>query len=908
MKMLTLSAMATARLRANKRSYASLILGIFLSIFLVSLFVLGVYAVYQGTLEQRYQKVGNLDMVVLDNDFLTDEAILGLGDFDRLGHAYVTGQISDSSIHLGYYDEIGMKLLNLAPVEGNLPRNPGEIAMEASAMEVLEGEWAIGALLELEILPVDGIAETRTFTLVGILPEQSEYLYKSDHNGVSHFPAIVTCSTEPTFSSGRVACHRMMGLKEGVTLMEALPNFWDKYLRPEVVSSMYGLSASAQQVQFYSMEDIQYVEQDMFNLMVMISILAFALILSCCVGISGAMEGVLSKRREEIGVLRAIGATRRQIRRMFGRENLILALVVSPVAIGAACGATWLLSLLMPDKLFFRFRLWLVLPIAAFSVTVILLSGYVPLVRASKLMPMSVIRDTAMLRRSKKVKSKAVFDAPKLISARQVRFNPTRQVGASLLVALMLLVCGLTVGVMTSFTQFSIENYPGFYLNYNGPYDLDYIPTYDSEPLSSQSIRQISTLDHVKSIRVDRKLPVLLNLPNVPRYVWLEDDTEQFGMLDSEALNQALSLLPEDYGSFYAERHDEDRREYLNLCKTYGFSGNAYQTSIVTIDLNLENLAVISQHLSEGSIDIDAINEGRAVLVYAPNVWIKTFATGGWTTYTGSPDNPPTDDDFWTSNLVAWNDTFYAGQTLSVTQLYQTEEGGAVIRTDASIPVCGVFTELPDSIMDVWATNAIITTEQGLENMNLRMEGLRTVALYVDEMTLAEEEVLTRQLTAISRRSEHYSVDNQVARFRESEESNRQTFLLFLSVLTVFFTVSVGMIVSSVTRQLHSQGRTIGMLRAVGADEKAILGCYSGQIRAAVWGGFALSGSLFGVIQLINMLNVPARFLRNLLEAGLTLGSLAALTLLCSLVCRVILGLRIREIVNKSIIDNIREL
>ncbi len=351
MRMLTYSSFASARLRANKRSYASLIFGIFLSIFLVSMFVLGVYAVYQGTLEQRYQKVGHLDMVILDNELLNDEAVMALGDYDRLGHAYVTGRVSDSSIYLGYYDETGSDLLDLIPVEGRLPRNPGEIAMEHSAMEVLEADWAIGQTVELEITPVDGIAEKRTFTLVGILPERSEHLHKSDHNGVSYFPAILTATTEDAFSSGRLACHKMMSLKEGVSLTEALPNFWDNYLRPEFVSSLYGLSISAKQVQFYTLEDIQYVELDMFNLIVMISILAFALILSCCVGISGAMEGVLSKRREEIGVLRAIGATRRQIRRMFGRENLILALVASPLAIGAACLVTWLLALLMPERL-----------------------------------------------------------------------------------------------------------------------------------------------------------------------------------------------------------------------------------------------------------------------------------------------------------------------------------------------------------------------------------------------------------------------------------------------------------------------------------------------------------------------------------------------------------------------------
>ena len=121
------------------------------------------------------------------------------------------------------------------------------------------------------------------------------------------------------------------------------------------------------------------------------------------------MDGVLSKRREEIGVLRALGATRRQIRRMFGRENLILALLVAPVALVAGCLAVWVLGLMMPKLVRFGLKLWLILPIIVFSVITILLAGYLPLVRASRLMPMSVIRDTQMLRRSKSVKSKKVF-------------------------------------------------------------------------------------------------------------------------------------------------------------------------------------------------------------------------------------------------------------------------------------------------------------------------------------------------------------------------------------------------------------------------------------------------------------------------------------------------------------------
>ena len=121
------------------------------------------------------------------------------------------------------------------------------------------------------------------------------------------------------------------------------------------------------------------------------------------------------------------------------------------------------------------------------------------------------------------------------------------------------------------------------------------------------------------------------------------------------------------------------------------------------------------------------------------------------------------------------------------------------------------------------------------------------------------------------------------------------------------------MIVSSVTRQLNAEGRTIGMLRAVGADEKAILGCYSGQLNAAIFGGLGISGAvyiLFLIFYIMDAIGNPwfKLTLSTVLQwagvIGITFGVAAA----CWVLSRFFLGLRIREILKKSIIDNIREL
>ena len=151
----------------------------------------------------------------------------------------------------------------------------------------------------------------------------------------------------------------------------------------------------------------------------------------------------------------------------------------------------------------------------------------------------------------------------------------------------MLLTCGLTVEVMMSVADYSIENHPGFYLSNHSPVSIDYIPTYDSVPLSVQSIRQIKSLDNVRSVCVGRKLPILLDLPNVPRYVYAEDEMNQYGMLDDRAFEEAMSMtmnLPDL--SYYSEKRDADRTKYLELCKDYGFDRNAF----LTFSLSLGNI------------------------------------------------------------------------------------------------------------------------------------------------------------------------------------------------------------------------------------------------------------------------------------------------------------------------------
>ena len=109
---------------------------------------------------------------------------------------------------------------------------------------------------------------------------------------------------------------------------------------------------------------------------------------------------------------------------MFGRESWLLALTVAPLSIALSCLFVWGLALWMPENMLFQFNPLLILPVIVLSAAVILLSGSIPLRRVSNQMPMSVLRDTQLLRKAKHLRSRKQFSVSSLIARRQARPRP----------------------------------------------------------------------------------------------------------------------------------------------------------------------------------------------------------------------------------------------------------------------------------------------------------------------------------------------------------------------------------------------------------------------------------------------------------------------------------------------------
>ena len=314
MKQLSINHISAASIRANRKTYLSLAVGIVLAVLLATVMTLCAFGLIKALERKAVQIVGWTDCILLDEPDITDESLRQSGLFDRIGHQFVAASVTDSNVYLGWLDEAGQDVLCRAPAEGRMPEQRGEIAIERSALERLRLESEIGDTVTWTLLPVDGVPEERSFTIVGILREQSGALdvsgfFWSSDSAVRNWPAALI-SPEEAFATGRVAAHRAMTYASFTGLSQVK----DRY----DFGDFFGVSRTQAKV-----EDSDPARTDAAayaQTTAMLFILGGALLLAVCIGISSAMEGVLASKTEEIGMLRAVGATKRQIRRIFGND------------------------------------------------------------------------------------------------------------------------------------------------------------------------------------------------------------------------------------------------------------------------------------------------------------------------------------------------------------------------------------------------------------------------------------------------------------------------------------------------------------------------------------------------------------------------------------------------------------
>ena len=921
MKRLSVNRIAAAGLRADQRGYRAMAAGIFLSIFFIATLCQCAWGVYVAAVQGVRARMGQADAFYFDADEYSDADIMDEGSFDRLGHIAMTAQAG--GLYIGSYDEAAASIMDRRYASGRAPEKAGEMAAEKSFLDHLSIAAEIGESFELTITPIDGLSETRTYTLTGVLAEQTS---RFDWDSVAYFsetrfctlPSALVSQEEAPFASGRVVTQRVMTLKRGVSLEKALARNFDEdgHLTAPLLIGLTDFGRLTVSGGFFSWND-GFSDEEVTTLFIMLALLGGSLLLACCVGIAGAMEGQLARKTKEIGMLRAVGATRRQIRRIFGREAWLVALVMAPVSLACACLAVWGMSRAFPSLIAFDIQPVILVPIAVLSVACIVISAFVPLRRASRVMPMGVLRDTHLLRRMGRVKSRNSYKPAQLIAWRQNRLHPLRPLGAGALTGLML-VCMLSA--LSLFSQMSDQVIRSnaafsayFYMDYATT--NSYYTMLPDRALSAGDIAQIEALPGVKKARERSAANVCWITDSAPSYLTNADlYTYSYLLSEEELLRRAHTqddaqlydyLDTSDEGMIEIRREAAETNERVRR-ETGAEAGEAL-VPLGLMVLDDEALRRYASDVVDGAIDLDAINRGEQVLLCAPDRYVRIETKNGKVIGARMSNKP-----FQGATLIAHNDgDFSAGETLELMLLTgpeadftaQSAEGFyAGLEERRAAVTIGAVLNNTTSLYGMDSAVTLFTTRRGLNAMGFSMDRVDSLDIYTEgAMSAEEEQALSESVESILRRADNMSFYDELQTARAARQQNAMVMTALLSVALLFFAVAVSMITGGVTRRIRADACMIGTLRAVGADAKTVAGCYRMQILLSI----AL-GLLVGLACMIALLTsyYGRVWWMRIAAPACVLGFSA----LCYAACMLALRSRIRETISRSIVENIREM
>ena len=888
MKRLTIGRIAAANLRNNRRSYLSMALGIVLAVMMITSMCLLAQGIVLKMQADVQDKVGEENGMLLAADGITDDALMTTGMFTNLAHVTNYASVADTNLYIGCYDDAAWTMLHRRFLSGRAPQSEGEIAMEQMSLYRLGlDDTQVGDTITLTMADAEGnpTGETRTYMLCGILVNQSDNLnaeyYTSVYKGKGYctFPALITAPQNQY--SGNTFQHILFQRNSFVT-----ERMIDEYVTAHFDRSYCVFVKSNGQLQSGNMsmyENNFGLTYAASQLIIILLILGLSIVLAAGIGIATAMESQLARKTEEIGMLRAVGATRRQIRRIFGREAWMLALVLSPVSVSLGVLAAWIVVRFVPDKINFAPTPAILLPILLFTAIMMLTSSYLPLRRVSAIAPMQVLKDAATMRKARRFRAKKQFKTASLLSWRQIRLHPTRQLGAAVMVAIMLFfVFGMTVSyfAISTDTPLAYALQPKNHDGYLGFFQIRY-----PDALSTQSMLELAHLPQVSAVQEQRTMQVQSASSHVGEYIQGTNE-------------RSYSWRVDDYAQQSQEA--EDIRALMGLEQNEFILTHAL---VVCTDIN-----VLRSCIDEGQIDLAALDEGREVLIYMPETWVEEVRTGD-NEWFGQVSRMP----LRRYSAYYTNDQFHPGDMLPLFQLISDsfEEfmfGEANVADmelhQANVRIGAVLTgsELP-GINGYISEGTIITTPKGLQALGFWHGNQNRVVVELSgELDAATEAFVTQEVNRIAMRGD-MTVYNYIESQRESHENTVRGRITLAAVILLFFAVSVSMIVTGVTRRLQSDRRAIGTLRAVGADAGVIFRCYAGQALLSVG-----IGAVLGVASgyLLTTTNVYYYYGMTIWPVYLMQLCIAAL---CGACCLGILWLRVKRMVlNQPIVEMIKEL
>ncbi|GAA0775037.1 ABC transporter permease [Clostridium subterminale] len=558
-------------LKDNKKRTILTIIGIILSVALITSICTFILTVQNSMLENTKKTIGAFHVAITnvsENEINKIETNPKVNSIGVMVSEDAVPFIKNKSIQLNYLNEAALKLMNVNLEEGQLPKNDNEIVIERWILRYFNEEIKVGDGVKIQ----DETGNERNYILSGIAKDD----WKNQSEGISKAYLIKNSSIIKEDSTVLVEINEKADKQEVISEISNLISGKSKVnqnkdlLRLTGESSNGGLNRSIYSVTF---------------------IVIGIVVLATVVVIYNAFHISIAERMKQFGLLRAIGTTKKQIMTLVIREASIMILIGIPLGIFFGIVSVYCIvftfSKISGFGDFSNLKV-VISPLALLisggvGAVTIYFSAYLPARGAGKTSPLVAISSQSLIKKEKKNKSGKFLGrflkVDTTIALKNVKRNKRR-----FYVTVLSMAISVTLFVaFTSFAKFSSnfaekvteDNDMAFsiFQNYN---------TDEPQDIDGKIIEEVKSIPGIEETYINYK------------YIPME------GFVDNSA-------IPEEVRQWASENDSED----LFNSKVDGENKSKIRVVFQAYEDN--KLEAAKKYIKEGSID--NLKDGEVIIV-----------------------------------------------------------------------------------------------------------------------------------------------------------------------------------------------------------------------------------------------------------------------------------------------------
>lgn len=728
-------ALSTRYLKQNKKRTFLTLIGIILSFSLVATIGLFVKSAEKSQIENaKYMQGFSFH---LGYETYTEDILLKVSNnpnvqlYGIMEHGD-TVDYNDIYIDRYYMDKGATELFKYSVKEGRMPQNDSEISID---------QWAKNSIKENLNLGDKIVIEGKPYTVVGFL--------KNDE----YFQRTKSCRAI-SFSNAP---------KNGQLMVEISP----KADFNETLKNLSKLTTNENLILNQSL--IRLNEMSSNKVLIIVACIAVAVVVSASiVVIHNSFQINVAERLKQFGLLRSIGATKKQIKRIVFREATILLIIAIPIGLSISLGAIYGLNfvfklILKGDKYLSLVRIDVGVLIISIIITIlaVYISSLVPASFVGNISPLAAISSRVIIKkdvvkRRKYPLLKKIFNYKVVMAVKNIRRNPGR-------CRTMILSIVISSALFITFTSFMDEVFT--MKSPNEAYetiDLDVSRSSDKEGTAGDNNQIVDN----SSGEVDNLAAQLSTLSNVDKvYIQYPD---VFGMAEVP-LNKRIK---EAEGILQKRKFEDGYKEVIGT-KIKGYDKVA-----------LEDL---SKYLLSGNIDVNRMNSEDGVIL-VDNGKVR---------------------DYNTSKL-------YIGKLTD----YKVNDEIIILKDDKEFKV-KIIAIIKDDIFerdDSTNVLTLITGEQVLKNLTGESPKIKNLSIALKDESLDLE--TATEVNNILKDYPSYTVIN----YADMNKSQRNSMLMiqvlvygFIAVITLISSINI---INTITMNITLRRKESAMLKSIGMSQK----------------------------------------------------------------------------------------